>query len=92
MQVKGSLESIQSLSQLALGLLLLEHADVCVISFQLFKQVEGLAKAESICAPFKDGRKTSQSPSQLASRLLLLEHAECRSALTKPSFSQSQMK
>ena len=65
---------------------------VCVISFQLFKQVEGLAKAESVCAPFKGGRKTSQSPSQLASRLLLLEHAECRSALTKPSFSQSQMK
>ena len=58
----------------------------------MVSQVEGLAKAESVCAPFKDGRKTGQSPSQLASGLLLLEHAECRSALTKPSFSQSQMK
>ena len=66
---------------------------VCVISFQLIMQLCGLANAESVRTPFKGGqKKTSQSLSQLALGSLPLERAECRSALTKPPFSQSQKK
>jgi hypothetical protein len=49
---------------------------VCVIVVQLIIQLEGLAKAESVCVPFAGSRKATQNPSQLALRSPSLEHAE----------------
>jgi hypothetical protein len=47
-----------------------------VIVVQLIIQLEGLAKAESVCVPFAGSRKATQNPSQLALRSPSLEHAE----------------
>ena len=52
------------------------HVCVCVIVVQLIIELDGLAKAESVCVPFTGNQRTIQSLSQLALRSPLLEHAE----------------